>query len=376
MKHRSFFARTSVSLAAASLFAGGMVSHGAIAADANEKAYVPVAERIEVVAELPMRPGNVTATVDGRVFATVHPLSKPSGAQLIEILSTHKYRAWPSARYQNDGKNYSDERIDSPIGIYRDGKNRLWVMDLGLHIGKTRVWGFDIASGKLVKRYDLPESIAPKDSFVQDLVVDEKRGWIYLADIANPGIIAVNMETGAARRFSGHAALQSEADAPMVIDGKSVLFQGKPANVAINPITLSADKETIYFGAMNGRNWYSVPARLFREDASDSVIGVAIARVGAKPVSDGATTDIYGNHYFTSVNEHGIDVLGRDGVLRPFARDPRMIWPDGLQFGAGNALYVSVNQLYKSAEFTGGAEEGKPPFYILKIVTRYHKTSN
>lgn len=337
---------------------------------AAEHHHPPVAGKIEVVAELPIRPGNVAATPQGRVFATVHPLGTHEGVQLIEITGRNQYRPWPDARFQNDGTNYSDDRIDSPLGIYRDDSNRIWIVDMGLNIGKTRVWGFSVASGKLVRRYDLPEDIAPRGSFVQDLVVDDRNGWMYLADIAKPGIIAVDMKSGAARRFSGHPALQAEPDAAMVIDGQPVLFQGKPASVAINPITLSADRETLHFGAMNGRNWYRVPAKLFREGASDAQIGAAIERAGPKPVSDGAATDAYGNHYFTSVNEHGLDVLGTDGELRPFVRDPRMIWPDSAQFGAPGALYVAVNQLYKAAGFTGGVEEGRPPYYLLKINTR------
>lgn len=44
-----------------------------------------------------------------------------------------------------------------------------------------------------------------------------------------------------------------------------------PARVGINPITLSADGETLYFGSMNGKSWFSVPAKLFRNGASDAV---------------------------------------------------------------------------------------------------------
>jgi hypothetical protein len=331
----------------------------------------PAASKVEVVAQLPIRPGNVAATEQGRVFATVHPLDIPTGVQLIEITGQQQYRAWPSKAYQNDGKNFTDNRIDSPLGIYRDSQQRLWIVDMGLHVGKTRIWGFDIRTGELVKRIDLPIEIAPAGSFVQDLVVDDKHGWIYLADIADPGLIAVNIATGAARRFGKHYALQAETGAEMIIDGKVIHFNGKPAEVAIDPISLSADKETIYFGAMNGRTWYSVPARLFREGASDTQIADAIVPVGSKPISDGAATDARGNHFFTNLTEHGIDVLTADGKAQPFVRDARMVWPDGVQFGSQSWLYVSVNQLNTTSAFTGGEDEGKKPYYILRVKTDY-----
>ena len=325
--------------------------------------------KLEVVAELPIRPGNVTATKDGRVFATVHPLGKPSGVQLITITGKHQYRAWPSAEFQNDGKQFDEDRIDSPLGIYRDSLDRIWIVDMGLNLGKTRIWSFDSRTDKLVQRIDLPASIAPRDSFVQDLVVDDKNGWIYLADIANPGLIAVNIESGQARRFGNHPSLNAETGVAMVINGKQVHFNGKPAEVAVDPITLSADKETFFFGAMTGRSWYAVPARLFRDGASDADIAKAIVRVGDKPISDGATTDANGNHFFTNLTEHGIDVLTTDGTLAPFIRDPRLAWPDGIQFGANSSLYISVNQLNTTPAFTGGADEGKAPYYILRTDT-------
>jgi sugar lactone lactonase YvrE len=157
----------------------------------------------------------------------------------------------------------------------------------------------------------------------------------------------------------------------MIIDGKQIHFNGKPAEVAVDPITLSADKETIYFGAMNGRTWYRVPARLFREGASDAQIAEAIAKVGRKPISDGAATDTRGNHFFTNLTEHGIDVLTADGKAQPFVRDARMVWPDGVQFGSPSSLYVSVNQLNTTPAFTGGEDEGNKPYYILRVKTEY-----
>lgn len=324
---------------------------------------------IEVVAELPIRPGNVAVSNDGRVFATVHPFGQDKNVQLIEVTDKKTYRAWPGPQYQSNGKDYSDDRIDSPLGIYKDNHNRLWIIDMGLHLGKTRIWGFDITSGALVKRIDLPAEIAPKGSFIQDLVVDDKNGWIYLADIANPGLIAVEIATNKARRFGNHPSLNAEAGVKMVIDGKEIYFQGKPAHVAVDPITISADKEMIYFGAMTGNTWYAMPTKHFRENSTDALIANSIHKIGAKPISDGATTDGNGIHYFTNLNDHGIDVLAADGKLKPFVRDSRLDWPDGIQFGPDEWLYISVNQLHKTPDFTGGTEKGSAPFYILRAWT-------
>lgn len=329
----------------------------------------PAVGTLEEVAQLPIRPGNVSVTQGGRVFATVHPLDIPSGLQLIEVTGKNSYRPWPSAEYQSTTENKGDERIDTPLGIVQDKINRLWIVDMGFNIGKTRVWAFDIASGKLAHKFTLPSDIAPKGAFVQDLAVDSERGWVYLADIAPPALIALNIKTGEARRFSATPLLQANPNAIMLVDGKPTLFGGKPASVGVNPLTLSKDGETLYFGSMNGLKWYSLPAALLREGASDTALSAAIKTVGDKPVSDGVATDDAGNHFITNLNENGVDQLDSAGRLAPLTRDARLDWPDSVQFGPDSWLYISVNQLHKSKAFTGGEDLGKPPYRIMRVWT-------
>jgi hypothetical protein len=323
--------------------------------------------QLEVVAELPIRPGNVAPAAEGRLFATVHPLGAPAAAQLIEITGRSSYRPWPSAALQRGTQAPSEERIDSPLGLQADHRGHLWVIDMGLQLGKTRLWSFDIRSGQVLKRLELPADIAPKGSFVQDLAVDADGGWAYLADIAHPGLIAVNLSTGEARRFSGHASLQPDPQARMTIGGKDIQFQGAPAQVGVNPITLSADRKTVFFGAMNGQHWYEVPAALLQPGVSDAQTAAAIRIIGDKPVSDGAATTRDGRHFFTNLNESGIDQLDARGHLKPLVRDARLDWPDSVHHFDGGWLYVSVNQLYKTPAFTGGADEGKPPYRVMRV---------
>ncbi|MDH2421948.1 L-dopachrome tautomerase-related protein [Cobetia amphilecti] len=326
----------------------------------------PAYGEMRSVAVMQIRPGNVAVTPNGQIFATIHPMDGDHDVQLVEITGQNSYRAWPSPALQTHAGRYSDATIDSPLGIYQDGQGGLWITDMGLHLGKTRLWGFDIASGKLITKLTLPANIAPEGSFVQDLAVDRSRGAAYLADIANPGLITVDLESGEATRFSEHPALEAEPGATLKIDGKAVQFNGKPAKVGADPITLSGDGETVFFGAMTGHSWYSVPARLLREGADHATIAAAITRVGDKPVSDGADT-AGGTHYFTNLNQHGLDVLGADGKLTPLVRDERLDWPDGVRMAADGWLYVTVNQLDSTPPFNDGKDSGQAPYRIFKV---------
>lgn len=340
------------------------VAAGSALPVAAQKTNKTGAAQLEVVAALNMRPGDVAVSAKGRVFATIHPLGSQQ-LQLVEI-KNKKAVPYPNLALQKNGAKAADAHLDAVLGLIFDSKDRLWVTDMGLELGKTRLWCFDIRQNKVIEKIELPAAVAPKGSFMQDAAIDEKNGFAYLADIANPGIIALNLKTKEARRFSGHASLQAE-DIDMVIDGKLVYFNGQPARVAIDPITLSADKETIYFGAMNGTTWYKVPAKLFREGASDATIGQAIQKAGPKPISDGAITDRQDNHYFTNLQEHAISKLSADGKLVNVIQDAKLAWPDNVYAGPGGWFYISVNQLNTTPAFTGGADTGKAPFYIYRF---------
>ena len=327
-------------------------------------AYAQDSGTLEVVAEMNIRPGNVAVSPEGRVFTTIHPLGAPT-IQLVEITGKKTMEPFPSAEYQNDTGTPSDSQFDTPLGVRVDENDVLWVIDMGLNLGKTRLFAFNINTREEVFRYDFPEEMAPAGSFIQDLAVDIQNGWIYLADIADPGILALNIKTNGVRRFADESVQAEPVD--MIIDGELIYFGGAPASVAINPITLSADKNTLYYGAMSGTTWYKLPATLFRDGASNYEISQAIKVVGPKPLSDGVATDVEGNHYFTNIQHGGIDVLSPTGELKPLYRDDRISWPDNVSIDGQGWIYMTVNQLHKAPAFTGGADEGEPPYFIYRI---------
>lgn len=331
---------------------------------------------LESVAELPINPGNLAVTAQGRIFATVHQFRRAE-AQLIEITRPDGYKPWPEGTW-NGPFGSGPEVLNSPLGIAIDRKQRLWVIDNGLGDPPQapKLLAFSLADGGLAFRYDFPPETGPVGSFLNDLAVDDERGVVYIADVGGshePALVAVDLNTRSSRRFSASPALQAE-DVDLVVEGRVVGTRQedgtfKAARIAVNPITLSADGETLYFGAMNGKTWYRLPARLLREGASGTVIADAIVPAGPKPVSDGASTDTEGNHFFTNLGENAISVLRPDGKLETLVQDDRLLWPDALSFGESGWLYIAVNQLHRAPALNGGVEGAEPPFRILRVYT-------
>ncbi len=336
----------------------------------------PAVGTLETVAELPINPGNLSVTADGRVFATVHQF-RPAEARLIEITGRDSYRPWPNTAW-NGAFGSGADVLNAPLGIQIDSKDRLWVIDNGLgpEPQAPKLIAFSLQTGEAVFRHNFPSETGPVGSFLNDLAIDAQRGFVYIADVggsAEPAIVVVDLAANRSRRFTASDTLAAE-DVDLVVEGRVLGPRdddGKldPARIAVNPITLSADGETLYFGAMNGTNWYALPARLLRDGADDETVAAAIVRVGPKPVSDGASTDKAGNHYFTDLGNNAITVLRTDGSLETLVQDDRLLWPDALSFGEPGWLYIAVNQLHRSPPLNGGVEAAEPPFRIMRVYT-------
>lgn len=372
--------RTRLILLATALAACAWPGLQAVAQDRTAPTAKPAASRpqvgdVEIVATLDITPGNVTASRDGRIFMSVHGFRR-GPVQLVEITGPTTWRAFPNDAW-NARPGSGPDVLNTPHGVVIDSKDRLWVIDHGNWLPtpqSPKLVAFDIKTGRVAYRLNLGAAVAPPGQILQDLAVDGERGFVYLADCGpDPALVVVDTNTGRSRRFAGHPSLRAE-DVELIVEGERKLFPGPggkmaPARVGVNPITLSADGERVFFGAMNGTTWYGVPARLLRNGASDAEIGRAIRAVGPKPVSDGAATDAEGNHFITNLAENGIDVLTSKGQLRPLVRDTRFTWPDNAHFGPASWLYVAVNQLHRAAIFTGQADTGRPPYYIARVWT-------
>ncbi len=326
----------------------------------------------EIIAELPINPGNVAVARSGDVFASVHQFRNPD-VQLMKVTGKDSFVPWPNESWQSPGT--SPDRFNAILGVYIDNKDRLWALDNGNGSDPPvapRLFVFDTTTGKLLDRYAFPTTTGAPGTLLQDLVVDPERDLVYIADVGlnfEPALVFVDMQQRTSRRFSGHPSLLPEK-VDMVVENKLIADDsGGPIRIGINPITISEDYSTIYYGAMNGQTWYALPTRVIHDNSPDAVVSAAIRKVGPKPVSDGAATDTQGNHYFTDVNNNAISWVDTNGTLETLIQRDDFIWPDNVRFGSDAWLYVSVNQLNRTPAFNGGVEGAELPFRIYRIWT-------
>lgn len=330
----------------------------------------------EVVALLQQGPGNIAVSGDGRIFVSQHQFYAPL-YRVVEVLGDGSTRPFPNAAWASapaaDGRG-----MQAVLGIRADPAGRVWMLDNGSV--PPRLIGWDLRQGddqwpSIVAI--LPPASTPS-SFLNDFALDPATSTAYIADFgsapADGAIVVVDLASGTARRVLAGHRLTGAEDVPMVIDGRPVRVKGADGRlseprIAINPITIDALGEWVYFGAMHGTSLYRVRAADLR-DASlgDAALALRVQRFGRKPVSDGISMDDAGNVYITDVTRSGIGVTAPDGQYRLLFSDPlRLAWPDAIAAGPDGQMYVAVNKLHRSATLNAGDDQSEPPYYIVRF---------
>jgi sugar lactone lactonase YvrE len=322
-------------------------------------------DTLEVVVTSPEPIGNHAVSADGRVFYTIHPESRPTGAKLLEWVDGAP-RAFPSDDAQS--------LFETPLGVAVDRQNRLWTIDHGNHgTGKARLLAFDLSTGEVVHDHVFDSSVAQLGSFLQDLQVDSTGDHVFIADVSfwrkNAGLVVYDVQSGQARRVLDSDPSVSAQDWLIRNPTKDMVFFGvvvlKPG---VDGIAIDRDDEWLYYGAMAHDTMYRIKvADLLDDSLSPGALAARVEAVGAKPLNDGLSTDNDGNLLITDVEHNAVIRMKPDGELTTLVRSERIRWADALSYGPDGWLYVADSaipdqMLQSKAHMTASA-----PYHIFRF---------
>ncbi len=324
------------------------------------------------------RPG-----LHGRRAARHEPPPAFATAERVSVFAApDRLEPYPDAAW-NAGPSGPDH-FDSVQGIHADSKGVLWMGDMGeREKAVPKVVGWDTKANRLARTIMLPPPATLPSSEPQDLVVDETRGLIVLADEATGqggdgsqgALIVVEIASGRARRLLQGAKSTVPEDRDIVVDGRHLqrldAKTGKraPMRVGADGIALDARSEWLYFGPLNGSSVYRIRmADLADASLTPRDLEARVERYAARPNAGGMLIDADGNLFLTEIEHRAVgEIAAADRCYRQVAISPDMLWPDGLAMGPDGMIYVTATQLPLAAPFDDGDMKARAPFLVLRF---------
>lgn len=324
----------------------------------------------------------------GRAFVSTPRLvaaDAPATLSVLDLDATSgpaRLTPFPSAR-GNSVSAAPEAHLRNVLGFHIDRRNGwLWALDQGFVAGETeapagaqKIMVYDLRTGRTVKRLGLDGVADRRGSFLNDIVVDERRRVAYVSDSGlrsaprnQAAILVVDFASGRARRvLDQHPALMPEPGASVVSHGAEV-WPGKPLVLGINGIALSPDGGTLYWTVTTGTRAHAVPTRLLRDaGAKADAISAAIRNLGdVGGNTDGIVTDGDGNVYVTDVTHNGIVKYDpRSGSMARLAADEGVRWPDTPAIAADGSLVFTASNL--NQHFAGAVKAGEERYELWRL---------
>ncbi len=300
----------------------------------------------------------------------------PATVNKIEIVDGKPVlTAYPSWEMNEIG---NPSALQSVLGWEIDELNRAWFLDQG-HIegqpcieGAQKIVCWDLSKNELVESIPVPDEIADYTaSFLNDLMVDNTNGFIYIADsgiFTDPlqgGLIVYNMNTKGLRRvLHQHESTQDVPGYWFRIADKPI-WKDRPMRTGADGIALSADRKTLYWCPLTGRNLYAIDTALLQDFSTPPAeIEKAVQDLGDKGTNtDGMSADNQGLIYYTMLEAMGIGVYDpQERTFKEIISDERMIWVDGMTFDNHGYLIFNSNRLH---ELFGGDLDWENPYNLI-----------
>jgi len=289
-----------------------------------------------------------------RVFSALRSIHRiGSGRQLLPMLFPNRFSDSP--------------RAHTPCDVLK----LLRILDQG-HVnnaeavpGSIKLLVYKIATKELLYNCTFTADEAPLgSSFLNDIVVDEKRGYAYITDSGQEAgapyrgaLLVYSAATNTVRRvLDSHYSQQPNASVWIHINGQPVDLD-TPMMTGSDGIALTPDGEWLFFCPLTSREIYRLPTALLRQfDTPESTLASSVVHVfSRRTASDGLAIASDGKLYLTGLEIDGLEMAPSpldSTELTTFVTDRRtMIWPDTIGFDHNGWLLFVSNRLQ---QFTQG----------------------
>lgn len=326
---------------------------------------------LDIVANLPSPPGNIAVAANSDVYITLHPEASP--AINVAKLVDGKAEAFPSIEWQPGGSE--PHAFKEVLSLRIDKKQQLWVLDNGKHgLNKARLLAFDLATGKMTKRFSFSRAEFALGSHANDFQISNDGNFIIISDASvfakSPALVIYDVKNDSARRvLEQHESVLAGEFEPIVQGRKMTLFGLFTVNPGVDGLVLDASNEYLYYASISADQLYRVRYQdLINKELSANQLAETVEAVGPKTMTDGMAMDIEGNVYLSDLEHSAIVRRTPEGKLETLLKSASIRWPDGFSNGPNGMLYFTCSSLHQVIGLSADDIAQKGPYQIYRFL--------
>lgn len=295
----------------------------------------------------------VAVSKEGRIFVSYPRWSDNVPFSVAELKPDGQAIPFPDREWNTWNASLpAKEHFVCVQNVYVDGGDFLWILDAanpqmtGVVPDGPKLMKVDLKTNQVVQTIYFNEAMSPRDSYLNDVRVDAKKGYAYLTDSGAPALVVVNLSNGEIRRLLSENFSMSSEKIILVINGKQWRRpDGRILQVHVEGIALDRTGQYLYYHALSGRTLYRIDTKwLYDKELPEDKLPRKVEMLGLTGPVEGMEIGPDGNLYLTSIEDNSIKRFARDRKLETVIRDSRLAWPHSIAFGPDGFLYVTTSQ--------------------------------
>ena len=326
-------------------------------------------DKLIIVAENTNQWTGVAVSFEGRMFVNFPRWSDDIPMSVGELDENGNVTPYPDEVWNAwDDSSDPEKRFVCVQSVYVDKENFLWILDpanpkfQGVVERGPKLVKVDLETDEIEKTYLFRETIAPENSYLNDVRIDAKNNYAYITDSGTGALIVVNLETGEMRRvLENHESTKSE-DVVLNIGGKDwIRSDGSKPRVHADGVAFDETSDYIYYQALTGKSLYRIPGAILRDECLlERQIVEHVEYVTESGASDGIICGPDGSVYLSSLEYDAVRRYTPEGKIEIVVQDDRLKWPDSFSFGPEGWLYVTTSQIHLGSN-------PQSPYRIMKV---------
>ncbi len=305
----------------------------------------------------------VAVSKKNRVFVCYPRWSNIGPVSAGELLPDGSVSAFPDKKWNEwiQGAKVTGEEFVCVQSVYCDSSGALWILDPaapkfhGPITNGPKLVKVNLGNNHVEKVYPL-ETVAPKDSYLNDVRVDTRRQVAYMTDSGLGAIVVLDLRTGNARRVLDTSPSVKAEDIKIMIGDKrwGVMPDGSVRKVHSDGIALDKSGDYLYYQALTGKTLYRIATKDLRnEKLAAKDLNTKVEKVATTCVADGIEFGADGTLYLTSLEDSSIkslNVSAANKEVKTVVKDKQLIWPDSLAMRGDGHIYVTASQINMGAK--------------------------